>query len=816
MGLASAMITAVTGLTAAETRIDVAGNNLANAQTVGFKEANTAFATQILQTYSLGSAPNEVSGGTNPRQVGLGVQIAGITTDFSQGTVEISGSPSHLAIQGDGFFVVDAPGGGQLYTRAGIFSTNAANELVTPGGNRLLGYGVSDEFEIQRTELVPMVVPLGAAVVAQPTSNVVIAGTLTPTAERANLAQVIQSAVLGNGSVPRASSTGVTLGAAAVPSSSGVTVTHSEGAGTHPEGAVYQYRFAFVDSSGTESLASSALTVTVPVGDTLANNSIDLGNLPAATGDYTQVRIYRTANGGSDFFLLNTAAAGSSYSDTNAVPLSSTPLNSSSLTGNYTYLITYGGTGVPDSRPTPYLGPVNVVNGRIQLNNLPTPPVPGPGDSFPAYDQVRIYRNLTTAADSFYLVGSASPGDSFTDSRTDAAISNLSVPGNQRIDLDGPKIDTGTLLLDVVKRDGLSYESMFTAGTLNFTHRKGGRTLGDGKEFQITATSTVQDLVDFMEEAMGVFAPSDDSSNPIPTSLNQIPGESGVLNPGGSVIGGRLRFVSNNGKPNALEINNGSLELEVGGTGLGVNLGFGVVQQARGDGAVADFVAYDSLGVPVNVRLTTVLESIDGVSTIYRWFAETADNDPLTGSDVSVGTGIIRFDGEGNFLNATNSRVSIERRNSPARSPLEFDLDFKGMSGLAAPNPTMTVSRQDGAPPGVLTSYVIGEDGLIRGVFNNGTTKDLGQIRLAKFANPAGLEQRGQSLYAAGLNSGMSFADPGADGAGKLLSGSVELSNTNIGRNLINLVLASTLYRGNSRVINTAQQLLDELLNLRQ
>ena len=367
-----------------------------------------------------------------------------------------------------------------------------------------------------------------------------------------------------------------------------------------------------------------------------------------------------------------------------------------------------------------------------------------------------------------------------------------------------------------MKRDGLTYEAMFTEGTLNFTHRKGGRALGDGKEFQVTATSTVQDLVDFMEDAMGIFSPSDDALNPIPTSLNQIPGESGVLNPGGSVVGGRLRFVSNNGEPNALEINSGSLELAVGGTGLGVNLGFGVVQEARGDGAVADFVAYDSLGVPVNVRLTTVLESIDGVSTTYRWFAETADNDPLTGADVSVGTGIIRFDGEGNFLNATNSRVSIERRNSPARSPLEFQLDFTGMSGLAAREPSMTVSRQDGSPPGVLTSYVIGEEGLIRGVFNNGTTKDLGQIRLAKFANPAGLEQRGQSLYAAGLNSGISFADPGGDGAGKLLAGSVELSNTNIGRNLINLVLASTLYRGNSRVINTAQQLLDELMNLRQ
>src|SRR5262245_21381937 len=72
MGLASALTTALTGMTAAETQIDVVGNNLANSQTVGFKESNSIFATQFLQTHSLGSGPTEGSGGTNPRQTGLG------------------------------------------------------------------------------------------------------------------------------------------------------------------------------------------------------------------------------------------------------------------------------------------------------------------------------------------------------------------------------------------------------------------------------------------------------------------------------------------------------------------------------------------------------------------------------------------------------------------------------------------------------------------------------------------------------------------------------------------------------------------------
>jgi flagellar hook protein FlgE len=78
MGLASALSTALTGLTAAETQIDVVGNNLANSQTIGFKESDIAFTTQFLQTLGLGSATTPTTGGTNPRQTGLGTQVAEI------------------------------------------------------------------------------------------------------------------------------------------------------------------------------------------------------------------------------------------------------------------------------------------------------------------------------------------------------------------------------------------------------------------------------------------------------------------------------------------------------------------------------------------------------------------------------------------------------------------------------------------------------------------------------------------------------------------------------------------------------------------
>src|SRR5206468_10693732 len=139
-----------------------------------------------------------------------------------------------------------------------------------------------------------------------------------------------------------------------------------------------------------------------------------------------------------------------------STPLSATPLDTTALSGNYSYVITYYKAGVAESRPSLIMGPQNVVNGRVQLSNLPPPPTPGPTDTFPAYDSIRIYRNLASDSGSYYLVGQVTPGQNFTDSRLDSDISNTSTPGNQALNFDGPTISTNTLLTNVVKRDGLN------------------------------------------------------------------------------------------------------------------------------------------------------------------------------------------------------------------------------------------------------------------------------------------------------------------------------------------------------------------------
>ncbi len=812
MGLQSALTTALTGLSAAESQIDVIGNNLANSQTVGFKSSNVIFADQFLQTLTLGSSPSANNGGTNPRQIGLGVQVAEIAANHNQGTIEISSSSSDLAIQGDGFFVVQGDGGEKLYSRNGIFKLNSDAELVNSTGQRLLGYGVDEQFRLQQARLEPLKVPLGTESVAKATETVSFEGTLTPEGEVASAAQVIQSTTLGDRSTPRPEASGITLNAAPFSDGNAVGVS-TAGVGTLVPGT-YQYRVALVDSQGRESTPSGVISATVGTG-----GRVDLSNLPAdASGsDYTSVNVYRTGPNGSDFFLLGNTAAGGTFADDGSTALSGNPLDATTLTGNYTYMVTYHRNGEIESRPSVLIGPQSVVNGRLSIANLPTPPTPPAGGGFPAYDEVRIYRNLAGDQNNFYLVDTASPGETFTDTRSDAEIADLATPGNQLLDLDGPTINSNTLLVDVLKRDGLTYEQVFREGTLHYSGRKGGRALGT-QEFEITNGSTVQDFLDFVTDASGIQTSQIDSQNPIPRSENNIPGESTLLTPGASIVDGAIRIISNNGELNALDIDLSAFRIvDDLGTTTTPNLAFGVAQEAVGQSAASDFIVYDSLGIPMNVRVTATLESRTDQATIYRWYADSAENQPLSGNDISVGTGLIQFDGNGNFVDATNERIAVARNGIPSISPLEFDMDFSLVSGLATQEATLAATRQDGSEPGVLNSFVVGEDGTIRGVFSNGITRDLGQLQLARFANPAGLEARGLNLYAEGINTGLPVQGaPGENGIGTVIGGALELSNTDIGQDLVDLVLASTQYRGNSRVITTSQQLIDELLNIRR
>lgn len=562
MGLTSALNTSLNGLTLNETSIDVLSNNIANAGTNGFKASTVLFTTQLSRTLSVGSRPTAENGGTNPRQIGLGATTSAISKDFSQGSITNSTSPSDLAIQGEGFFIMEGSEG-EVYTRNGNFTLNSNSVLVNAQGLRVQGYGVDNDFNLVTTQLVDINIPLGDLNVAQQTNNISIAGALLPT------------------------------------------------------GAL-----------GTQ----GAQLFSDPLGDA--------GN----------------------------------------------PATAATL-----------------------------------LTALQSPPGTGLG---------------------------------------------------------------------------------ITVGeTITFNGRKGGRSL-EPVSLTVTATSTLGDLATLLDQGLGIH-----SGGTIPNDPNLLPAAG---QPGVSIVGGQLQIVGNMGRVNDIAMGVGDITID----NVTLPIGFTKSHAADGESAITDFVVFDSLGTPVTVKMTAVLESRSAGSTVYRYFFESSDDSDV---DTVIANGLIEFDSHGVVVNGGETVISFDRVNTAAVSPMQVNVDLSSISGISSESAgsTLSLSSQDGSDPGTLTSFVIDETGIINGVFDNGIIHTLGQITLARFSNPQGLVEAGSGTFRQGVSSGPPFlATPGNFGAGTVRAGSIELSNTDIGRNLVDLIVSSTNYRGNARVISSVQELVDELLVL--
>lgn len=133
----------ISGLRAHQAMLDVTGNNIANVNTAGFKASSTQFQDTLSQMTQGAGAPQTETGGTNPAQIGLGVRVAGISTNFSQGSSQSTGRATDMMISGDGFFIT-SKAGQQLYTRAGAFDMDAAGRLVSPDGGILQGWSAAN------------------------------------------------------------------------------------------------------------------------------------------------------------------------------------------------------------------------------------------------------------------------------------------------------------------------------------------------------------------------------------------------------------------------------------------------------------------------------------------------------------------------------------------------------------------------------------------------------------------------------------------------------------------------------------------------
>jgi flagellar hook protein FlgE len=346
---------------------------------------------------------------------------------------------------------------------------------------------------------------------------------------------------------------------------------------------------------------------------------------------------------------------------------------------------------------------------------------------------------------------------------------------------------------------------------------KGGQDLGT-RTFAFTTSpaiaatvdasgATIADFLAFLDRVLGVDA------TPIPPTGHNL---------GGSVTldgaTGRILINGNEGTAQDLNVETADLVVTYPAASAAINQPFVLTKTGTADGESVrtSFVVFDSLGSPLTVDLTMVLqETIDGQGTVWEFIAESTDNDDV---DRVVGLGILEFDANGKFVSATNQSFSLIRANgatTPLTVSMQFDNGTDAITGLTDTASRLASVFQDGSPIGTLTNFSIGEDGTITGSFTNGLTRTLGQIAMAKFANPAGLVDIGGNHFDVGPNSGAAIiTQPFGFGTGRLIAGALETSNVDLSTEFVNMILSSTGYSAAGRVITTTDELLEQLLIL--
>ena len=372
-----------------------------------------------------------------------------------------------------------------------------------------------------------------------------------------------------------------------------------------------------------------------------------------------------------------------------------------------------------------------------------------------------------------------------------------------------------TLLSQLTDANG---NPLFASGeTLGFGGTRGVSSTGNTttstqtiatQSLPVTATTTLGDLLNFMQGTAGI-----DTSTGANGSIATTPGAALIAGPAGAA---QIQINGNVGTANSIALDPNSLSITNAGTTTNPFSWTNV--PSDGESISTATTIYDSLGTPLAANVTLSLSSKTNAGTTWQFYA-TSPNGSATGPNIqdAIGTGTISFDTNGDYLSSTNNSATINRANTGATPNLTFSIDFSHLTAQSNSTPGISISTTPGtgggAPTGTLVSYSIGGDGIITGKFDNSLQRSLGQVALATFRNDEGLVDLGDNNFAVGANSGTPIVSaPGQFSAGKLTPDALENSNVDLSAEFVKLISASTGFSAASRVITTANQLLQSLL----
>ncbi|SDL73854.1 flagellar hook-basal body complex protein [Halarsenatibacter silvermanii] len=704
------MFSGVSGLRTHQERMDVIGDNIANVNTVGFKGSTVNFAEMMSQTLQPSQAPTDARGGTNPQQIGLGVDVASIDTDVTQGSLESTGVSTDLAVDGDGYFAVN-DGAQEFYTRAGNFDVDENGDLVSStNGFKVQGWQADGDGNIpERTEpnIEDLSIPLDDEMEGDATTEASFSGNLDARASEADGTEDPSRTVT-------------------------MDVYDSQG-----ESHSVQFEFARTYTNDEISFEGS-------LGEDLdESESVDIEAVDARGETHV-------AEDGIEFerhevdLSYDTEDIGDEVTD-------------QALEEGVAY-------DVADLEGTTEVQTANEdhdVQAEYALQN----------------------------EDEKYVAVSAD-GETWTQ-LTEAKATD---------DLDAAELaayaDDGEELSDFENIAEISNDNTVTSGEMTFDEVTW---TDDGIDIQATANKGVW--------SAGI---SDDYDEDI--SFND----------------GNDKIYFRESEENGTELYEDLLENEI--DDLYIN--WDQIDHEELEIPTDNFADLDFSGEEFDVSSQTDSDIQDNVWEVkniepeyedIELDGEAIEENLYTHFNKDGGFRGLTFDhpqeydktdyDEGDYTSIADFEWSQTNVNEGA-DDLNVEMDFSGLTQAAA-DYNVEGSAEDGYEYGFFDSFEIDGTGIISGSYTNGLTRDLGQVALANFNNPAGLNKEGDNLLSRSQNSGEAqFGHAGAAGFGDIAPGTLEMSNVDMAEEFTDMIRTQRGFQGNSSTIDTSDEMLQELVNL--
>lgn len=848
------LMTAVTGVRAHQTMLDVTGNNISNANTTGFKKDNTLFADLMYQASKYASSADGSRGGSNPAQVGLGVSVAAIETIHTQGSSSYTGNASDMMIQERGFFVY-TDGTNQLFSRSGACTLDGNSDLVQSGsGYKLQGYKMEEtalEGFQQAAELSTINIPLGQKIEAKATTRVDYQCNLDSRQKNFlsyGFADLPFNAVAGandlNGGQAKVSMNGTNY-----------DMSFKTDFSETPNG---------VTSTGTGE--GAATTTTGRTGINYLNFTI--------------------SNAGEEAVLTFAMEGIDSESGKPILSLPKLVENITTPADPTTTPPTAAVYGAPN--PSASVG----TNGLVGWINLATGQVNG---TYPNVNQATLDRDYAAV---YQFPGQVPPqyfAAQYDDSTGVMKIRNVKYTGASLATGTDIKVDETVFTYDVKSKMDYTSFSLSGSPTIAAADRKVNQKFDflvefdESMERQATEPSKLGKTVSKMTLWYYGYSNSDLSNTALlgakdeeiqagtvtglPKSMHKLEADV-YFNADGTFDSVAWSDTNNANAPLGYRIVSGVIPPDAAGTSgdklpnlwitpdpsstskTALNIMQAQNLDSPSPADVSSIGSWKTVGTTsqggFHATKATIYDDNGKEHTLevtykkitenrWRWEAFIVEKDE-NGNDVTSDitpeprTGEIEFDGSGQISNAiayssNGSKRSTE--NAEVAITIPFSLNGQPNSVVTlnfggSGNPLLGVTQfasetttkpvyQDGYTMGILKNYSVAANGTITGSYSNGVSIPLYRVALATFANEQGLEKVGNTMFQASVNSGTANIDgAGSNGKGTIMGQYVEMSNVDLTEEFTHLIIAQRGFQANTRVVTVSDQILEEVVNLKR